>query len=73
MIALIGLIGWMQLLKRCGGDLLGEFTDEQLEIINKYPVKLILDNWRVLGDTEDELVLLHKRGRRLTIKKGDYN
>lgn len=44
-----------------------DFTPEQLELIFKYGLNP--DNYRVDSDTKTELVLVHKRGRRRTIKK----
>lgn len=48
---------------------MSDFTQEQLEFIHKHAHRFNCDNWRVLSDTDTELVLLHKRGRRRTIKK----
>ena len=46
---------------------MGDFTPEQLELILKY--KLKPDDYRLLSETKRELVLLHRRGYRRTLKK----
>ena len=42
-------------------------TEEQIELI--FNENLNPNNWKVLSDTETELVILHKRGIRRVIKK----
>jgi hypothetical protein len=44
-----------------------DFTTEQLKLMFKYGLNP--DSWRVYADTKKELVLVHKRGRRRTLKK----
>lgn len=46
-------------------------TSEQVELI--FNENLDPSNWKVLSDTENELVILHKRGIRRVIKKERRN
>ena len=47
--------------------IMGDFTPEQLELILKN--KLNPDNWRLLSETKNHLILLNRRGQRRTLKK----
>ena len=44
-----------------------KMTKQQVELI--FNENLEPSNWRVLSETETELVILHRRGIRRTIKK----
>lgn len=44
-------------------------TEEHIELMLKH--KLNPDNYKVLFETKDKLVLLHRRGSRRTILKGE--
>lgn len=43
------------------------FTEEQLRLIIKD--RLNPENWRLLEETETQLILIHKRGIRRVVKK----
>lgn len=48
--------------------IMGDFTQEQLELILKN--KLNPDHWYLFSETKKELILLNRRGQRRTLIKG---